>query len=179
MRGSRVAHGRGKQRSPLRHAFLSPRAHANTHLRRGVHAGTHSHTHFPPHAPRARPPGLDDLLNSSNYQALTDRQIRPEQGCWGLHRRSRPRKHRHEETNMVSLRDWRQRKKLTFHLRILSLITLRLFTRSPRQTRLRLFCSFRVTDESASILALFTRARSRAHTLKFFCSLVMQSCFSG
>lgn len=37
--------------------------------------GTHCHT------PPARPPGLDDLLNSSNYQALTDRQIRSEQGC--------------------------------------------------------------------------------------------------
>lgn len=42
------------------------------------------------HSPPALPPGLDDLLNSSNYQALTDRQIRPEQGCWGLHGRSDP-----------------------------------------------------------------------------------------
>lgn len=41
-------------------------------------------------SPLARPPGLDDLLNSSNYQALTDRQIRPKQGCWGLHGRSDP-----------------------------------------------------------------------------------------
>lgn len=138
---------------------------------------TQSHT--PPLPPQARPPGLDDLLNSSNYQALTDRQIRPEQGCWGLHGRSRPRKHRHEETNMASPRERRQRKKLTFHLRILPLITLRIFTRSPRQTRLRLFCSFRVTDESASILALFTLAHARARTLKFFCSSVMQSRFSG
>lgn len=36
------------------------------------------------HTLPARPPGLDDLLNSSNYQALTDRQIRSEHGCCGL-----------------------------------------------------------------------------------------------
>lgn len=45
---------------------------------------THEHTprqkHTHGHTPPARPPGLDDLLNSSNYQALTDRQIRSEQG---------------------------------------------------------------------------------------------------
>lgn len=66
---------------PDRHS-CPPRARVNTHLRSDAHAGTHSHP------PPARPPGLDDLLNSSNYQALTDRQIRPEQGCWGLHSRS-------------------------------------------------------------------------------------------
>lgn len=40
------------------------------------------------HTLPARPPGLDDLLNSSNYQALTDRQIRSEHGCWGLPRQA-------------------------------------------------------------------------------------------
>lgn len=50
------------------------RAHKHTTNKDDTH-GTQSHT------PPARPPGLDDLLNSSNYQALTDRQIRSEQGC--------------------------------------------------------------------------------------------------
>lgn len=39
----------GSSGSPVRHAFLSPRAHVNTHLRRGARAGTHSHT--PPSPP--------------------------------------------------------------------------------------------------------------------------------
>lgn len=48
----------------------------------------HMNTHTWRHTPPTRPPGLDDPLNSSNYQALTDRQIRSELGCWGLHRQT-------------------------------------------------------------------------------------------
>lgn len=82
-------HGRGKQRYLVRHAFLSvrvahqytPNERAHVPNKNDTH-GTHGRT-LP-----ARPPGLDDLLNSSNYQALTDRQIRSEHGCRGLPRQT-------------------------------------------------------------------------------------------
>lgn len=71
--------------SPRSDTHSCPRAHTWTHTWGEAHTLGHIVT-----LPPALPPGLDDLLNSSNYQALTDRQIRPEQGCWGLHGRSDP-----------------------------------------------------------------------------------------
>lgn len=65
---SSVAHGwhsRGKLWFLVLYTFLLRSEHMNTH------------TETPP----ARPPGLDDPLNSSNYQALTDRQIKSEHGA--------------------------------------------------------------------------------------------------
>lgn len=82
-------HSRGKQGFLVQHAFLSSSAHMNTHLDK---KNTHIHT------PPARPPGLDDLLNSSNYQALTDRQIRFEQGCWSLRRQTESKGRETEKT---------------------------------------------------------------------------------
>lgn len=133
--------------SPRSDTHSCPRAHTWTHTWGEAHTLGHIVT-----LPPALPPGLDDLLNSSNYQALTDRQIRPEQGCWGLHGRSDPETQTQRDKHGFP-RERRKWKKLTFHQRILPLITVRIFTCSPHQTRLRLFCSFRVTDESASILS--------------------------
>lgn len=97
-------HSRGKQWFLVRHAFLSLSAHMNTHLDKNTHTDTHRHT------PPARPPGLDDPLNSSNYQALTDRQIRSEQGCWGLHRQTDRQTKRqtdgHRQKKMVKTAIW-------------------------------------------------------------------------
>lgn len=111
-----------------------PSAHTRTHTWAEAHTLGHTVT-----LPPARPPGLDDLLNSSNYQALTDRQIRPEQGCWGLHSRSEIQNTDTKRQTWFPQRAKQMKKKLTFHQRILSLITVRIFTRS---LHLRLFLLF-------------------------------------
>lgn len=81
-------------------------------------SGSCSDTHSCPtqehtlrHTPPARPPGPDDPLNSSNYQALTDRQIRSEQGAEACPDRQTEGKVRQTDTGRKNKQHGRQKER--------------------------------------------------------------------